>query len=98
MGKNGLNFALLHCDSAVLRGEMIFEEKKIAYPPHLLEAWKNKLQERTFQPVEWQYVNGRFVQLYTTGDPDMVIDEMRCGGLDLQTFARTFLATEQEPR
>lgn len=90
--------ALLHCDSSVLRGEIVYEERERFYPPHLLEAWKNRLQERTFQPVEWQYVNGRFVQLYTLGDPDNVADEMRCGGLDIETFSRTFYATLQKPR
>ena len=88
---------ILHCDSSILRGELIFEDKEHFYPPHLLEAWKRRLQERTFQPVEWQYVDGRSVQLYTTGDPDTVTDQMRSGGLDIETFARTYFASQQKP-
>jgi hypothetical protein len=81
---------MLHCNGTILRlGEVVFTATAF-YPPEVVEAWKDRLAEKSLQPVEWQYIHGYYAQLYTTGDTDFVLDEIRVGKLDLPTFARQF--------
>lgn len=74
-----------------LPSEVVFTAVKF-YPPDVLDAWKEALEERTHQTLIWKYINGQFAELsiLQEGYPDIIDDLISLGILDLESFAQKF--------
>ena len=87
---------LLTCNSFVFRGELVFTAQKF-YEPDLLEAWKNALQRKTRQCIDWRYKEQNLAEFYTDGNPILVEDEID-GSLNITAFEQQFKSESKQPQ
>lgn len=82
---------------SVLLGRTIENVKEIVTVEQLVcdktiaQEWKEELQSKlwfTGAHLELRFVDNEKVELYTDGDPEDVLDEIRVGRFDLKSFAQ----------